>query len=236
MHGIPEPEGPPGPLLLAIDSASDQAGLALFDGAAVSELSWPAGRTQTTSLLAQIHHLLSLRGVEPDGLSGVAVTVGPGTFNGLRVGLSVAKGFVLGLGLPIIGVPTLAAAALPFAGLGLRVVPLVPAGRGRIVWSLYQSVEGAWREVTPPRNGTAAELLETLPDADRVVVSGDVSDTDASALAQQSRVILAPPALRGRRPAAVATIGWNRLVAGEIDDAASLEPLYAGRQQSRLGL
>ena len=229
MHGIPEPDGPPGPMLLAIDSATEQAGLALFDGVALSELSWPAGRTQTTSLLAEIQHLLSLRGIEPDGLGGVAVTVGPGTFNGLRVGLSVAKGLVLGLGLPIIGVPTLAAAALPFARLGLPVVPLVPAGRGRIVWAVYQSVKGSWRDVTPPRNGTVAELLEAFPDGDRVVVSGEVSDMDASALAQHSRVILAPPALRGRRPAAVATIGWERLVAGEIDDAASLEPLYAGR-------
>lgn len=229
MHGIPEREGPPGPLLLAIDSASEQAGLALFDGAAVSELSWPAGRTQTTSLLVEIHHLLALRGIEPDGLGGVAVTVGPGTFNGLRVGLSVAKGFVLGLGLPIIGVPTLAAAALPFAGLGLPVVPLVPAGRGRIVWSVYQTVEGSWGEVMPPRNGTVAELLEALPDADRVIVSGELSDTDASTLAQHSRVIRAPPALRSRRAAAVATIGWERLVAGKFDDAASLEPLYAGR-------
>lgn len=229
VHGTSEPDSPPGPLLLAIDSASEQAGLALFDGAAVSELSWPGGRTQTTSLLAEIHHLLSLRGIEPDGLGGVAVTVGPGTFNGLRVGLSVAKGLVFGLGLPIIGVPTLAAAALPFAGLGLPVVPLVPAGRGRIVWSVYQTVEGSWREVTPPRNGTVAELLQDLPDADRVLVAGEVSDIDARALAQHGRVFLAPPALRGRRPAAVATIGWDRLVAGKTDDAASLEPLYAGR-------
>ena len=219
----------PSLLILAIDSASEQAGLALFDGATVSELSWPAGRTQTTSVLAQIHHLLSLRGVEPDRLGGVAVTVGPGTFNGLRVGLSVAKGFVLGLGLPIVGVPTLAAAALPFAGLGLTVVPLVPAGRGRVVWSVYQSVDGAWREATPPRNGAVSELLDGLPDAEPVVVCGEVSDAQAAALNQHDRIILAPPALRGRRPAAVATLGWKRIAAGDTDDPALLEPVYAAR-------
>lgn len=221
-----EPGREPGPTLLAIDCSSEQAGLALCDGRGIAELSWPAGRSQTMSLLAEIHHLLSLQALEPAQLSAVAVTIGPGAFSGLRVGLSLAKGLVLGLDVPILGVPTLAAAALPFAGLGLPVAALVPAGRGRIVWSLFNS-EGS--ESTPPRNGTVAELIEALPATDPVIVTGELDADQADHLGELAQVRLAPVGLRSRRPAAVAAIGWERLRRGEADDAASLQPLYAGR-------
>lgn len=229
VSGAQEPGREPGPTLLAIDCSSAQAGLAMFDGAAATELSWPAGRSQTTSLLAEIHHLLSLHELEPAQLGGVAVTIGPGAFSGLRVGLSVAKGLVLGLDLPIIGVPTLAAAALPYAGLGLAMVALVPAGRGRIVWSLFTADNGVLGESTPPRNGTLAELIEALPASGPVIVTGELTTEQAGALGDLTQVELAPVALRQRRPAAVATIGWDRLQRGEADDPASLQPLYAGR-------
>jgi tRNA threonylcarbamoyladenosine biosynthesis protein TsaB len=180
-------------------------------------------------VLAEIQHLLSLRGLEPGQLAGVSVTIGPGPFSGLRVGLSVAKGFALGLDLPIVGVPTLAAAALPFAGLGIEVMALVPAGRGRLVWSLLGSVGGELGEVTPPRNGTLAELIEALPASGQVIVTGELNSEQAVALSALAQVRLAPVALRARRPAAVAAIGWDRLQRGEADDPASLQAIYAGR-------
>ena len=218
--------------ILAIDTASEQAGLALFDGQVASELSWPAGRTQTTSVLAEIHHLLSLNRIEPDQLTGIAVTTGPGTFNGLRVGLSVAKGLVLGLGLPIVGVETLAAAALPFAGLGRTVVPLVPAGRGRIVWSVYRSVDGDWREVSPARNSTVGELMQGIDSPEPVLITGELSADQVSEIEADGHFLVAPAALRTRRPAAVATIGWRRFQTGDHDVPATLEPRYAGRDRS----
>lgn len=217
--------------LLAIDSASEQAGLALFDGTTSTELSWHAGRSQTTSLLAEVQHLLALNGLEPGHLGAIAVTIGPGTFNGLRVGLSVAKGLVLGLGVPLIGVPTLTAAALPYANLGLTAAPLVPAGRGRIAWSLLAPAPGGWIELSPPRNATVADLLAGLPEGAATVVTGELSVEQVEVLRQDERVILPPPALRHRRPAAVAEIAWDRFQRGDTDDPAALHPLYAGRDQ-----
>lgn len=231
MNQIPAPQPTAIAPLLAIDSASEQAGLALFDGIACTELSWHAGRSQTTALLAEIQHLLALNGLEPGNLGAVAATIGPGTFNGLRVGLSVAKGLVLGLGVPLIGVPTLAAAALPFAHLGLTVAPLVPAGRGRIAWGMYSPAVDGWTEVVPPRNGTVSDLMAALPEDVSTVVTGELSDDQVEQLRQDGRVILPPPPLRQRRPAAVASIAWDRLQRGEIDDPVSLQPFYAGRDQ-----
>jgi tRNA threonylcarbamoyladenosine biosynthesis protein TsaB len=218
----------PGAWLLAIDSSTEQAGVALFDGARLGELSWPAGRTQTTSVLGQVHHLLELHGLAVADLGAVAVGVGPGTFNGLRVGLSLAKGLALGLGVPLVGVPTLAAAALPHALGGGSVVPVVAAGRGRIVWATYGRGPAGWTELAPPRNGTAEELAEQLRAAPGAVVTGELTP-DQEATVAGAGAVVPPAALRGRRPAAVAELGWRRWRAGDVDDLAALAPAYLGR-------
>ena len=92
--------------LLAIDTSTEIAGLALDDGDRRFELAWHAGRDQTVSVLAEIDHLLGLAGIEPSQLAAIAVATGPGMFNGLRVGMGVAKGLVIGLDVALIGVST----------------------------------------------------------------------------------------------------------------------------------
>lgn len=216
--------------LLAIDSSSDQAGVALFDGASIAELSWPAARTQTATLLAEIQHLLALRGFGPTDLAAVAVATGPGSFTGVRIGLSVAKGLALGLRLPTIGVPTLAAAALPYLGPRETVIPVVAAGRGRLLWAVYGPVEGdpigPPRLLAEPRNGTFDELREACRDAGpATVATGELTAQHEQLLvADGSRVPAA--ALRHRRPAALALLGWRRFVAGDTDDPATLDQIY----------
>lgn len=213
--------------LLAIDSSTEQAGLALYDGVRLAEVGWLAGRSQTTALLAEIHHLLELNGAGVRDLAAVAVATGPGTFNGLRVGVSVAKGLVLGLGLPLLGVPTLAAAAFPF--LGRRpVVPVVAAGRGRLVWAEYDGSGGQPRPVTPPRNGTVEELAGWLAGT-AALVTGELTIEQEAVVAAVPGVTLIDRALRLRQPAALAALAWRRWSTDETDDAAGLEPTYLGR-------
>ena len=218
------------PTILAIDSSTERAGLCIDDGERVTELSWAAGRTQTVTLLGQIHHLLGLHGITAPDISAIVVATGPGTFTGLRVGMSVAKGLVLGLGVPLIGVPTLAATALPDAGSGPPVVPLVAAGRGRLVWATYGDAAGIWGLRVPPRNGTLEELTTELADhAGTVLLTGEIDREQAKTLAGVPGVRLTPPALRGRRPAALATLGRQKLETGDVDDPIRLEPTYLGR-------
>jgi len=214
--------------LLAIDSSTEQAGVGLFDGERGSELAWHAGRTQTATLLAQIHRLLGLHGLVAADLGAVAIATGPGTFNGLRVGMGIAKGLVLGLGVPLLGVPTLAAAALPHADAGRPVVPVVAAGRGRLVWAEYADGPAGWGAALPARNGTVEELIEHLHGGE-AVVTGELDPAQEAAVAAVPGVVLVPRPLRPRRPGAVAALAWDRHRAGEADDPASLEPVYAGR-------
>lgn len=206
--------------LLAIDTSSDRAGLALFDGEALHECAWPAERRQTTEVPPRIADLLASAGLAPDDLAGVAVAIGPGTFTGLRVGLSLAKGLAMAEGLPIAGVPTLEATALPWTRAGRSVIAVLPAGRGRLVWQRCGGVEGS-----VPVNGTPAELLAALEEGTVDAVVGELPPALREALTDAPVPVLAEPGLASRI-GAVARLGWAALAAGRADDLATLEPIY----------
>lgn len=221
--GAPLPEAGQAGWLLAIDSSTEQAGLALYDGQRLAELNWTAGRDQTVALLDQLDQLLTLCRLSTDRLAAIAIATGPGMFSGLRVGMSVAKGLVLATDLPLIGVSTLDATAAPFAGLGRPIVAVVAAGRGRLVWALTGGPPG----VDPsPRNGTIAELSDAVAELPGVIVAGELTAEQAETLATLPGVVVPPLPARQRRAALTAELAWRRWRAGDTDDPVRLEPVY----------
>lgn len=208
--------------LLAIDTSTEQAGIALTDGERTGELSWPAGRTQTESVLAEIDHLRVLLGIAKTAIKAVAVATGPGTFTGLRVGVSIAKGLALAGGLPIIGVPTLSAAAAPYAHLDAPLIVVLAAGRGRVVWARYEHGIAA----AETRNTTFAQLLDVLADLPNAFVAGELTTEQRGRLREAGRVRIEAAVLQNRRPGAVAAIAWDRWQRGMTDDLTTLEPVY----------
>ena len=96
-------------MIIAIESASTDLSLALADpdGGVIALDGWSAGRRQGGELLPRLLALLAANGRRVTDTSAVVVGTGPGSFTGLRVGMSVAKGICAGLSLPIVGVPSL---------------------------------------------------------------------------------------------------------------------------------
>ncbi|MFM9105504.1 MAG: tRNA (adenosine(37)-N6)-threonylcarbamoyltransferase complex dimerization subunit type 1 TsaB [Chloroflexota bacterium] len=218
----------PGPIL-SIDTSTEQAGIAIWHEERVGSLSWHAGRSHTVRLLDQVHRLLDLAGLEPGGLSAVAVAMGPGAFTGLRVGMSAAKGLCLALDLPVVGVSTLAAAAAGALCPGRPAVAAVAAGRGRLCWAAYErDGAGLPREVSAPVNATPAELAAAIAAMPvPPIVTGELGD--AEGLIAGTGAVVVPAALRPRRPEAMLAIALPRIAAGETDDPVTLEPVYLGR-------
>jgi tRNA threonylcarbamoyladenosine biosynthesis protein TsaB len=215
--------------VLTIDTSSPQGSVALYDGQYLSTRSWPAGRSHSTTLLAEIHHLLDNAGVEITAVGAIGVAIGPGTFTGLRVGLGVAKGFHLAIGTPLLGVSTLQATALPFIGYGRTVVAVVAAGRGRLVWAPYGSRDLDLEPLTTPRNTALDELMASLPDMGPVVVTGELSDQEADVVRSIQSAAVPPLPVRLRHPGSFAELTWRRMQRGESDEAASIEPIYLSR-------
>lgn len=222
-------DGTPDGWLLAIDTSAITASVALAPvehdlGEPGAELTWKAGRNQTATLLGQIDGLFRLCGITPDRLGAVAVAIGPGSFNALRVGLSVAKGFAFANGVPILGVGTLDAAAQAFAGLGHPVRAFVDAGRRRIVVGDYRLVNGTLMLQGALEHRLRDELADGL--IEPTILAGDLPEELSSELATHERVILPPVGLRRRRAAGIIDIATPRWRAGECDDLVALEPLY----------
>lgn len=214
-------DGAPSGWLLALDTATDQAGIALFDGVHVAEVSWPAGRRQTVRLLPAIEWLLASCDISLDAVGAIGVAIGPGTFTGLRVGLSVAKGFAALSERAIIGVPTIAIAAEPYGSAAGPVLVTLPAGRGRVVWA----VKEAGAEAGAPVNSSLEELAAVLAEHPEYLLAGELHpDQRERILAVHDHAV--PVTASARRPSSLARLGWERWLRGDLDDPAMIEPIY----------
>lgn len=213
-------------MLIAIDTATTYASLALHDGFRVlAEYTWTAPRRHTVELPPRLATTMNQLNVQTERLSGVTVTRGPGSFTGLRVGMSIAKGLALSRNIPIIGVPTL---DVLVEALGQDARPLcavLQAGRQRICTAIYRWRDGEWRMRQPPRLTTWQKLAEQI--ASPTLFCGEVDPAGAAVLNDLGdAAVLLPAAARLRRAGRLAEIGWRRLKRGETDDPASLAPIY----------
>ncbi|GAB4566765.1 MAG: tRNA (adenosine(37)-N6)-threonylcarbamoyltransferase complex dimerization subunit type 1 TsaB [Anaerolineae bacterium] len=214
-------------MLLALDTATHQAGIALYDGwRVVSEHAWHSQRRHTVELASNVSRLLDQAGCAPSDVRAVAVALGPGSFTGLRVALGLAKGFALATGAALIGIPTLDVIAYPHQWQPLPVCAVVQAGRGRLCWAIYRREDGGWRTVTGYRLNTVAGVAEQI--AEPMLFSGELYEEQAGRLGEMlgERFVLASPALRLRRPGVLAELAWRRWQAGDVDDVATLSPIY----------
>ena len=211
--------------LLAIDTSTDRAAVALFNGQDLHEHTWPASRAQTTQVLPTIQKALSAIDISIGDVAAISVAIGPGTFTGLRVGLSLAKGLAMAQDVPIVGVPTLSAAALPWMLAGVPVIALLPAGRGRLVWQVFQPDRLDGNTADGPTNGTPDELVQVAEEAEVDAIVGELPAPLREALRASPVPVLGEPGLTSRI-GAIATLGMFRYTSGDVDDLVSLEPIY----------
>jgi tRNA threonylcarbamoyladenosine biosynthesis protein TsaB len=190
-------------LILAVDTATDALGLALFDGRRiVAEESIPAPMRHTVELAPAVESLLRRCGATVQALKAVAVAQGPGSFTALRIGVAFAAGLSIPRNLPVIGVPTLdiLAGAQPPAKQDL--VAFIPAGRGRAAWRLYQCKKGEWRAEGETQASTWEELAARAPR--NAILCGE-ADRDGRAILEKRRDLeCCPPHLSVRRSAVLA--------------------------------
>jgi tRNA threonylcarbamoyladenosine biosynthesis protein TsaB len=214
------------PLTLAIDTTSDLAGVALMhDDALFGEVTWYAHQSHSRQLLPSLDWLLEHLERDKSQIGAIAVCLGPGSYAGMRVGLSSAKALAYALGVPLVGVGRLAAEALPLAeASGARVVPVQAAGRAELAWAAYRDAEGELAELEPPQLTPAASLPKNLRKGDLVTGDIDRLDVDLLAAVAQKGCRLVP--IASPRAVSVARLGLRRLARGEADDPDSLTPLY----------
>jgi tRNA threonylcarbamoyladenosine biosynthesis protein TsaB len=208
-------------MILAIDTATKLLSIALHDGdTLIAEQTWIAGNRHTTTLAPTIQAMLAANETSIKDLSAVAVSTGPGSYTGLRIGVSFAKGLASAHGLPLIGMTTLdlIAKGQPSYGGNAGLVAVVQAGRGRVIVQTYHWHKNAWQTRTEPRLMNWETLISTLDGI--AVITGEVDKDGRAALENVEQATIAPAAWRLRRTGFLAEYAWEQLRANG-DDAES---------------
>jgi len=211
---------------LAIDTSTNYAGIAIsHEGETLIELNWYSQRNHTVELAPNIKNIMNQMKTEFKSLNAIFVAIGPGSFNGLRVGVSAAKGFAFALNIPLIGINTFEIEAYPFAFTGLPLCPVHNAGRGEIATALYQQ-DDEWHCLQKEHITTTDKLCRTIKK--RMVFCGEIPQPVIQQLQQipGNRVIIPDATARMRHASYLATLGWQRFNKGIQDNPASLQPIY----------
>ena len=214
---------------LAIDTSTSIASLALVqDDKALAEFTWHCEQNHTTQLLAHLSYLLEQTKLNLKSASGIIVARGPGSFNGLRVGISTAKGLAFSLGIPIVGISSLAAEAYQYAETGLPVCPIFNAGREEIATAMYQK-HNKWQQLTDEQITTIETLCSQI--TTKTIFCGEFIPHIATQLTEQlkQKAVIPSPLTTLRRAGFLAELGIERLKAGDYDNPATLQPLYLRR-------
>ncbi len=223
-------------MILAIDTSTDYASLALYlpGQGVIAEQTWRSGREQTTQLLPNVQRLMSLVGADTGGLTGVAVTTGPGSFSGVRIGISTAKSLAYSLGIKLWGVPSLDVLAFSqVAVTAAQVCAVLALGRGRYGWAVYRTRGARWQRLTDYANNTIPEIAAVVADTgmEARIATLFCGELDAAATAQISGIMgneasVAPAAAGLRRAGYLAELALQRSERGEEDDPATLQAIY----------
>lgn len=223
--------------VLGVETSTPAGGAALLDGdQLVAEYTLNVTTTHSERVLATIDRLLQDSGWRPEMLEGLAVAIGPGSFTGLRIGVSTVKGLAFSLGIPVAAVSTLEALAwtLPFAR--EPVCPVLDARKGEVYAALFhwedERLVRDWEDQALDPEELSRRLSST------VIFAGDGILSYGALFRERlgSRAIFAPPARRLPSPAAVAQLGHARLVSGEVVDPVALAPRYLRPSEAELRL
>lgn len=212
-------------MLLAIDTATKSIGLALHNGSELlAEHFWVTRGFHTVELAPEIALMLRRAGRTVADLTAVAVVKGPGSYTGLRIGMALAKGLALAHNLRLLGISTLDVIAHGQPSSEYRMFTVIQAGRKRISGAWYEFGASKWEAVSEARNMVWNELIEQIDE--KSIICGEVGESGRILFTENDLISLTLPAMSVRRPGILAELGWERLRLGDLDDPATLAPIY----------
>lgn len=200
------------------------------DGRILAETVALSGRRHSERLLETVDWTLAEAGVRFEDVDSLAVSVGPGSFTGLRVGVAAWKGLALGRGLPLVGVSTLDAMTRLGVFVDAVVCPLLDARMHEVFGAVYEFRGGVRVRLVPERVCPVDALLDHVPA--RTVFLGDGAALYEDAIRRRvPEAVFAPPHLSVPRASAVAVEAFDLLARGEPADPGAVNPVYLRQSQ-----
>jgi tRNA threonylcarbamoyladenosine biosynthesis protein TsaB len=217
--------------VLGLDTGSGVARLGLVSGGRmVAALARPV-KSHGADLPAAVDELLHAAGIGVRELAAIAVGTGPGSFTGLRVGLSYAKGIAAGANIQIVGIPSLDAIALcgygaPAGRPGIKICPILDARKGEVYTSLYAVLTDALEKETDDQVVPLDEFASRITGEVLFVGESKAEDARVLVVRRGGRATVAGAAELWHQGSFIAALGAARVARDDVDDAATVEPLY----------
>lgn len=228
--------------ILGIESSSLVASVAVVtDDELTAEYTVNFKKTHSQTLLPMIDEIKRMLGLELETLDGIAVSGGPGSFTGLRIGSATAKGLGLALDKPLIHVPTLDAMAFNLYGVSALICPMMDARRNRVYTGLYHNrFQGAsqaagFEVIKTQCVMNVQELIREINElGEGVIFLGDGVPVYQALISQEIKVpfAFAPAHVNRQRAAGVAVLGGRYLALGQVETADEHAPDYLCKAQA----
>ena len=210
-------------IVLAIETSALLGSVAIGRaGEVLEETNFAEGLTGGRELVPAIDRLVARHAGAKSRIGLVAVTLGPGSYTGTRVGVTAAKSLASFLGAPAVGLSSLEVIAHNLAPADRPVAPVLDARRGMVYVAVFEPAAGAWRRRSPDSVIVPSRLREIVP-ADAIVVSDAGTRYEAELAAWEC---VGDPALARPSASKLLPLGWAMRKAGRSVDPLELRPIY----------
>ncbi|ROR21900.1 tRNA threonylcarbamoyladenosine biosynthesis protein TsaB [Mobilisporobacter senegalensis] len=222
--------------ILGIDSSGLVASVALVsDDIMIAEYTINYKKTHSQTLLPMLDEVVQMIGLSLDEIDAIAVAAGPGSFTGLRIGASTAKGLGMALNKPLISVPTVDGIAYNLFGTDKLICPIMDAKRNQVYTGLYEFNEDKLHAIQEQKAISIDEIIEEINQLGRAVIFlGDGVPVYKEQIMNKVKVphYFAPAHLSKQRAGAVAALGAIYYSEGRIETAADHQPVYLRLSQA----
>ena len=223
--------------ILGIESAALVASVAIIDeNVTIAEYTTNFKKTHSETLLPMLDEIVKMTGVDLKELSAIAISGGPGSFTGLRIGAASAKGLGLALDLPLIHVPTLDAMALNIYSSNALIVPIMDARRNQVYTGIYKNA-GKLEVIRESMAISRDELLDILREIDKeekIVFLGDGVPVFREYIDENFEIThdFAPANLNRQRASNIAMLGMEMFKEGKTMVSDDMRPEYLRKSQA----
>lgn len=225
-------------IILSVDSATPVAAVAVCqDGVILAEEMLNVGNTHSVQLMPMIADVLAKSGIKIKEVDAVAVSQGPGSFTGLRIGMATAKGLAQGAGIKLITVPTLDSLAENLWGLSGLVCPILNAKKNEVYSAVYRFNGEKAERLSEYLAIAPADLIKELgKNSENIYFLGDgvpvYREMLAEKLGERARFVKADKMLNSG--SALAILGYEKALKGEFAELYTAEPIYIRKCEAQI--
>jgi tRNA threonylcarbamoyladenosine biosynthesis protein TsaB len=229
--------------ILAIETSTLLGGIAILDDASglIAEVKLNVKSTHSERLMSEIGHIIDKTGLHLNNIDVFAVSIGPGSFTGLRIGVSAVKGFAYATGKPIVAVPTLEALAWNLAYSRHPVCTMFDARKKEVYAAAFRWEGDGFQRVAVEMSAKVDWVLECMEEewslpGEKILFTGEGSllyrDMIISRLGEKA--LFPPPDKMIPSPANVAYLGLQKALRGEFSEPVSLVPFYIRKSEAEM--